>query len=115
MGTLFWVYRSTVIAVFSDDPHTVAALSTRLWALLCAFQVVNGATFVYDGLLYALQAFAFVRTMMLTGTLLVFAPVLCGLLRTDQSLFAVWAAKGALNVWRCCTAAARVHVADLTD
>lgn len=115
IGSVFWMYRSTVIATFSPDPETGAALPTRLWALLCAFQVINGATFVYDGLLYALQAFAFVRTMMLSGTLLVFAPVLLGLLRADGTLFAVWGAKAALNVWRCATAAARVHVAELTD
>lgn len=115
IGGVFMAFRIGIVATFTSDPETASALPTRLWALLCAFQVVNGATFVYDGLLYALQAFAFVRNVMLTGTLLVFVPVLVGLLRADGTLFAVWAAKGALNVWRCATAAARVHVAELTD
>ncbi len=113
IGSFFYLCAPYVIHAFTNDPLTAAALPPRLWGLVCFFQVVNGATFVYDGLLYALQAFAYVRNLMVLGTVCMFVPVLVVLLRVDGTLFAVWGAKGALNVWRCGAAALRVHWGEL--
>ena len=49
-------------------------LRTPLWALLCALQPVNSLVFVYDGLLFATQSFAYARNALAIGAIGVFAP-----------------------------------------
>lgn len=70
--------------------------------------------FVYDGLLYASQAFAFVRSQMLLGLVFVFLPALAINMHFLHSLAAIWIAKACLNAWRMSTAAYHVHVHFLT-
>lgn len=60
----------------------------------------NAGVFVFDGLLYAGQYFAFVRNQMISGIALIFAPALAAGLWTHQGLFGVWLAKALLNAWR---------------
>ncbi len=60
-GAALNAWRDPVIALFTGEPGAVAVLRGPVWALLCAMQPVNGAVFVYDGLLYATQSFAWVR------------------------------------------------------
>lgn len=52
---LFSSCQSRIIALFSTDPATVAALQGRLWSVLCLVQPINAAVFVLDGALYATQ------------------------------------------------------------
>ena len=87
-------------------------LHTPLWTLLCALprgraalapderrfltarlragalQPVNALVFVYDGLIYAVRAFGFLRNALAKSL-------------SPSSLLAIWAAKAALNCWRC--------------
>ena len=44
--------------------------------MLVLMQPCNAAVFVYDGLMLALQAFAFIRNLMLGATLGMFSPAL---------------------------------------
>ena len=68
-----------------------------VWPLLCGMQVVNALVFVYDGLIYATQDWAYVRNLMAAACLLVFAPLLAIGAALAPSLRAVWIAKAALN------------------
>ena len=65
-------------------------------------QIVNASVFVLDGLIYAAQAFRFVRNLMCAACLLWFAPSLyVGMVVLSfRSLLAIWVAKTGLNVIR---------------
>ena len=66
---------------------------------------------MYDGLIYAVRAFGFLRNALLLGVCCTFAPALA-LAKTlsPSSLLAIWAAKAALNCWRCGSALLLIHV-----
>ena len=90
-------------------PHERRLLTARLRA--GALQPVNALVFVYDGLIYAVRAFGFLRNALLLGVCCTFAPALA-LAKTlsPSSLLAIWAAKAALNCWRCGSALLLIHV-----
>ena len=109
-GALMWTKEAWVISLFTRDPATIAVLRTRLWLVLCVVQPINAAVFAYDGLIYAVQAFAYTRTVMLSGFCIVFAPLLALSQWQLRALYGVWAAKAAHNVWRLAGAALCIHV-----
>jgi len=93
--------------------HTVPAgevLRGRLWFFLCLAQPINAGVFVYDGLMYATQSFACARTVMLTGFVFAFAPLLALTEWRLHALWGVWGAKAAHNIWRLLGSVLRVHV-----
>lgn len=108
-GAAFALQRDRIIGAFTADA-SVAAVLSKTWWVLVASQPVNSLTFVYDGLMYASQHFGYVRNYMLAGFLLVFAPLLALAVVTLRTLWGVWLAKAALNVWRAGGAAYLVHV-----
>ncbi|EOD28222.1 hypothetical protein EMIHUDRAFT_442977, partial [Emiliania huxleyi CCMP1516] len=100
-----------LVAAFTRDSETRAMLHTPLWTLLCALQPVNALVFVYDGLIYAVRAFGFLRNALLLGVCCTFAPALAlAKSLSPSSLLAIWAAKAALNCWRCGSALLLIHV-----
>ena len=109
-GALMWANQAWAISLFTRDPATVAVLRGRLWAVLCVAQPINAAVFVYDGLIYAVQAFAYTRTVMLSGFCIVFAPLLALSQWQLRALYGVWAAKAVHNMWRLAGAALCIHV-----
>ena len=121
--------------LFTSDEGVVEQLGS-VWLVLCAMQPSNGCVFVLDGLLLALQAFAFAgRSMLAVSHLppclrlcvshrldltsrwclrvqlvgLVFLPLLAFAYSSSPTLAAVWWAKCALNLGRLLCAAAFVH------
>ena len=60
-GAALHAWRDGVIVLFTGEPRAVAILHGPVWGVVCAAQPINGAVFVYDGLLYATQSFAWVR------------------------------------------------------
>lgn len=90
-------------------PHERRLLTARLRA--GALQPVNALVFVYDGLIYAVRAFGFLRNALLLGVCCTFAPALAlAKSLSPSSLLAIWAAKAALNCWRCGSALLLIHV-----
>jgi Na+-driven multidrug efflux pump len=86
-----------------------------IWPILVLMQPSNAAVFVYDGLMLALQAWSYIRNLMLTATVLLFAPALAlcfgGVVfphTLKHTLLAVWVAKCFLNLGRCVGSAWRV-------
>lgn len=77
------------------------AVLRQLWPLLCVAQPVNALVFVYDGLVYAVEEYGFVRNVMLIGAVLLFLPVTLGGYFCVGTLLMLWVAKGLLNTWRC--------------
>ena len=90
-------------------PHERRILTARLRA--GALQPVNALVFVYAGLIYAVRALGCLRNALLLGVCCTFAPALA-LAKTlsPSSLLAIWAAKAALNCWRCGSALLLIHV-----
>ncbi len=109
-GAVMWAKEDWVVSLFTSDPDVAAVLHDKLWLVLCAIQPVNSVVFLYDGVMYGVQAFATVRTVMVSGFLLVFAPILALAQWHVHALWAVWAAKAAHNVWRLVGAWLCVHV-----
>ncbi|EIE23957.1 hypothetical protein COCSUDRAFT_62487 [Coccomyxa subellipsoidea C-169] len=105
-----WTNEESIIALFTSDPETKSTLQGRLWFFLCLAQPINAAVFVYDGLMYATQSFACARTVMLTGFVIAFAPLLALTEWRLHALWGVWGAKAAHNVWRLLGSVLRVHV-----
>ena len=105
-----WFLRDSIVGLFyapsSSDKATAAvrAALVAVWPLLCAMQVPNALVFVYDGLIYATQSFAFVRNVMLVGCLAIFAPALALGFHFGHTLLWIWVAKSILNAWRCACA-----------
>ncbi|KAK9836028.1 hypothetical protein WJX81_007032 [Elliptochloris bilobata] len=108
-GAALHAWRDAIIVLFTAEPRAVAALRGPVWVVVCVMQPINGAVFVYDGLLYATQSFAWVRDVMVSGFVVAFLPVLAGALWGVHALWAVWAAKAAHNLWRLAGAAIRIH------
>ena len=65
--------------------------------------------FTYDGILQASTRFRFTRNVLLSGTLLVFFPILTVGYGTYESLLGIWIAKAGLDLWRCCWSLYLVH------
>lgn len=111
--------RDAVAAAFTRDPAVVAALvAPEVWRTLCLAQPLNALVFVYDGLVYAFQDFAYVRELMEVGVGYAFLPSLAWIAagrRGGATLGAVWKCKVGLNAWRAVGLAARVHLWLLSD
>ncbi|BDA46390.1 probable protein DETOXIFICATION 45, chloroplastic at C-terminar half [Coccomyxa sp. Obi] len=109
-GAAIWANEDSIISLFTADPETAAILRGRLWFFLCLAQPINAGVFVYDGLMYATQSFACARTVMLSGFVFAFAPLLALTQWRLHALWGVWGAKAAHNVWRLVGSVLRVHV-----
>ena len=98
-----WVCRDRIVSFFALAEASQELL-LRIWPLLCGMQTVNAAVFVLDGFIYGVQAFSFVRNLMLLACVGWFGPAL---LCVDvpavvgwRSLLGVWCAKAGLNAIR---------------
>jgi len=105
----FYFQENAVIHFFTFDEQTIALLRQGMWALLILIQPINSLVFVYDGLMYASQSFTFIRNYFLIGFVLIFCPVMGFQFISWQSLWGVWLAKAAMNIWRLAGAAYLIH------
>ena len=64
-------------------------------------QAINSLVFVYDGIIYATKSFAYVRNLMMFGSLVIFFPMLIGGFLIYKTLLAILVAKSCLNLVRC--------------
>ena len=113
---LFFLAEAKLVALFTSDEQVAAFLRERsAWRILALAQPLNALVFVYDGLVYAFQDFAYARELMSTGVGYVFLPSLIYVtVARDTSLADVWRCKVALNAWRLALLAARTHGWSLT-
>ena len=108
-GIVFFIAQDWLISLFTQSADTIGILHHYLWTLVCIVQPLNSLVFVYDGLLYASQSFAFTRNVMLLGFCLVFCPLIAIVQLSVQALWGVWVAKGALNICRLLGGVLRIH------
>ena len=108
-GIAFFVAEDRLISLFTQSEDTSRILRHILWLLVCIVQPLNSLVFVYDGLLYASQSFAYTRNIMLLGFCLVFCPLITVAQLSVQALWGVWVAKAALNMCRLLGGVFRIH------
>lgn len=103
-------------ALFTADEAVASFLrAPGTWRTLALAQPLNALVFVYDGLVYAFQDFAYARELMSTGVGYVFLPSLVSVAaQRETSLGDIWRCKVALNTWRLVLLAARTHGWSLT-
>ena len=108
--------RDRLIATFTADRSVANILrDSGTWNALVFAQPLNAMVFVYDGLIYAFQDFAFARELMSTGVGFVFLPSLAfAAAKRRTTLADVWRCKIALNAWRFALLAMRTHGWSLT-
>ena len=110
LAAVLYVWERPVARIFTHDEAALLVLHDA-WPVLTFAQPVNALAFVYDGLLLAAQGFAFARESMITGTGLVFGPVLVhAYFIVTPTLAGIWTAKVALNVWRVLALGSFIHL-----
>ncbi|CAI5935586.1 unnamed protein product [Closterium sp. NIES-64] len=91
-----------IVALFTYDEATKAQLR-HVWLFLALMQPLNSVVFVYDGLIYAAQAFSYMAACLAVGFFTLFLPVVCKCPSFHLFCFslltflAAWAANGVLN------------------
>ena len=114
----FFLFESQLVALFTADEEVASLLRARgVWRTLALAQPLNALVFVYDGLVYAFQDFAYARELMSTGVGYVFLPSLAFVAARGEdptTLADIWRCKVALNAWRLALLAARTHGWSLT-
>ena len=114
-----------LIKLFTNDSAVISILSDKnTWLTLVYAQPLNALVFVYDGLIYAFQDFAYARELMSTGVGYVFLPALIFIATANNAsgnnnsssitLADVWRCKVALNFWRFLLLSMRTHFWSLT-
>ena len=58
------------------DVHTTVSLLLAVWPLISSMQIINSIVFVFDGLVFAAQAFRYARNVMVCAVLGWFLPML---------------------------------------
>ena len=108
-GVAFFAAEKSIISIFTTDSKIIDLLQHHLWLIICVAQPLNSLVFIYDGLLYASQSFAFTRNVMLWGFCTVFLPLIIAVQWEVKALWGVWTAKAALNACRLLGGAYRIH------
>lgn len=98
--TVLLAARHPLQRLFTHDVVTLQVVD-GVWLLLALMQPVNAAVFVYDGLLYAMQAFAFKRNIVALATLGLYLPAIAWAALYFHNLLAVWVAYALLTACRC--------------
>lgn len=92
-----------IISLFSKDPEVAMAMG-EVKVLVIISQAISAVAFVYDGLIFGLSGFHYLRKHMMIGALIVYFPLALMSLR-DPSLSWIWAGLVFLNLYRGLTGA----------
>jgi len=83
---------------FTEDPQVLLEME-KVKGLIIVSQMISAIAFVYDGLLFGMSGFGFLRKHMIIGALVVFLPL--GLVSLwIPKLWWIWAALVTLNLYR---------------
>jgi len=95
-----------IVSMFTNDQE-VTSLIFSFWLMIVLSQFFNAIAFVYDGLLFGLEDFRYLRKHMMIGGALVFLPIaIFG--QINGSLALIWAGMIILNIYRGLSGFARV-------
>ncbi|MDD0853552.1 MATE family efflux transporter [Halobacteriovorax sp. GB3] len=95
---IYFFFDSSIQALFTNDPLVIKEL-IKIWPLIALSQFIASVAYVYDGILFGLGAFMFIRKHMLIGVFLVFLPLIC-IIFLFNHLIVVWIALCGLLLYR---------------
>ncbi|CAI5995220.1 unnamed protein product [Closterium sp. NIES-64] len=101
-------WREQLMALFTFDEGTKKELRGA-WLYLALIQPLNSIVFVYDGLIYAAQAFSYMAAFLTIGFFALFLPCIALAHFYFKTLVAAWGAKGVLNAVRFFVAGYKIH------
>jgi multidrug resistance protein, MATE family len=97
--TLFYGLGEEFILGLFTDNIGVLNIASSIWPLIYLSQIISAIAFVYDGLIFGLEGFPYVRKHMLIGGFFFFLPLSLISLYYPQ-LFYVWLGLIVFNVYR---------------
>ena len=92
---LYGLGQNSIWELFTQDP-TVLTMGLAIWPLLVLTQPLSSLSFTYDGLMFGLGAFSWLRTHIIIATAFIFLPITL----YCSSLECVWEAIIAVNLYR---------------
>lgn len=95
---VYMIFQNQLIGIFTNDPKVIAVIKF-IWPYLAFSQLFLCATYVYDGLLFGLGKFSYVRKQMFLGFLFSFLPFIIYSFYSDQLLW-IWLALIGLGFYR---------------
>ncbi|WP_372656248.1 MATE family efflux transporter, partial [Halobacteriovorax sp.] len=94
----YMVLKEQLVGVFTNDPEVISVIDS-IWPYLAFSQLFLCATYVYDGLLFGLGKFDYVRKHMFLGFLFSFLPFIIYSFYSDQLLW-IWLGLIGLGFYR---------------
>lgn len=91
----FW---QSICSLFTNDPAVLLAMNQIKWVIV-ASQLISAIAFVYDGLIFGLNGFGFLRKHMVIGAVFVYAPLALSSL-VYPKLILIWSGLVVLNLYR---------------
>jgi multidrug resistance protein, MATE family len=92
---LFW---HEVLLLFVEDKQILNELHLLKWPIVMS-QTISAVAFVFDGLIFGLNGFKFLRRHMIRGALLTYVPLACYSLWSPDLLW-IWLGMIFLNLYR---------------
>ena len=94
-------YQNAIIDFFITDTNEETKIQlSHVWLLTMLMQPINAIVYISDGILFAHQAFAYVRNLMFLGVFFIFGPFLLIGYTMSNTLLSIWIAKSTLSLWR---------------
>lgn len=95
---IYFIFQQQIISIFTYDKN-VFLLAFSVWPIVYLSQIPSSLAFVYDGLIFGLEGYGFLRKHMMIGVALVFIPM-ATLTHINKTLMGVWLALAFLNLYR---------------
>lgn len=92
---LFW---EQVLQLFTKDPEVLKIMLQLKWPIVLS-QLVSAIAFVYDGLIFGLDGFSYLRKHMFIGAIFFYLPFTLYTLVSPELMW-IWAGLISLNVYR---------------
>jgi putative MATE family efflux protein len=95
---LYLFFGPTIWSLFTKDTELLQNI-VKIWPLVVLVQVFNALAFIYDGLMFGIGEFQFIRKHMIIGVLTIFLPF-ATLAYYSKTLLFIWVGLSAVNLYR---------------
>jgi multidrug resistance protein, MATE family len=95
---IYFFFTNQIIHIFTEDINVITVLLS-IWPLIVITQIPNAFSFVFDGLMFGLEAFDYLRKHMIIGVLLIFLPFALSI-HFSKQLILLWLGLSLLNIYR---------------
>jgi multidrug resistance protein, MATE family len=95
---IYILFNQFIFGIFTEDEKVVSVLAS-IWPLIVITQIPNAFSFVYDGLLFGLEGFSYLRKHMIIGVFVIFLPFAYAV-NFRQELILLWFGLSFLNIYR---------------